>query len=156
MIKALTATTRKIDDAQDAVNEALITLNLENNLLKNSLGIISCFSGFEETGVLKAICNAMPFDCIGSTTSDHTMDYSTAKTIYTGDAFPEAVVSGMNDTVEAEKVIELTGGSRYLFAYTGGEICPLPDSSGKLKNVYHNFTVVSCRLSKLFTFLKVS
>ena len=384
MIKALTATTRKIDDAQAAVNEVLITLNLERNLLKNSLGIVSCFSEYEETGVLKAICDAMPFDCIGSTTclcaaggevdevifaivvltsddcefrsltlpiteqyeqsirssmvdflgqstekpalllsyfplmntasisgdimlaaidsatggipifglttADHTMDYSTAKTIHNGDAFHKAVVLGavfgspkitfeiasinenkfrkqkaiitesdgniligvngknameylgeigftkeqistglgviplvvdymdgrkpvvravftltpegyvvcggempvnatlgighvdmadvlettnaalrtlvdkdsvilcysciarhlvlgMNDTLEAEKVIELTGGSRYLFAYTGGEICPLPDASGKLRNVYHNFTIVFCRLS---------
>jgi hypothetical protein len=37
------------------------------NLLKNSLGVITCFSEFAETGVLKAICDAMPFDCIGNT-----------------------------------------------------------------------------------------
>ena len=384
MIKALTATTRNIDDVQAAVNEVLTSLNLEINLLKNSLGIVSCFSEFEETGALKAICEAMPFDCIGSTTclcaagrevdevifaiivltsddcefkslavtiteqyeqsiqssmadlleqpaekpalllsyfplmntvnisgdmmlsaidsatggiplfglttSDHTMDYSTAKTIRNGDAFSDAIVLGaifgspkvtfevaslnenkfrkqkavitesdgniligvngknameylgeigftkeqistglgviplvvdymdgrkpvvravftltpegyvvcggempvnatlgighvdmndvlettntalrtlvdkdsvilcysciarhlvlgMNNTVEAEKVVELTGGARYLFAYTGGEICPLPDANGELKNVYHNFTVVFCRLS---------
>ena len=68
MIKALTAVTREIDDAQAAVSEVLAALDLEKNLLKNSLGIISCFSEFDETGALKAICDALPFDCIGTTT----------------------------------------------------------------------------------------
>jgi hypothetical protein len=57
------------------------------------------------------------------------------------------LVLGMNDTAEAEKVIELTGGTGYQFAYTGGEICPLPIAGGGLKNVYHNFTIVFCRLN---------
>ena len=68
MIKSIIASTREIDDAQAAVAEILGTLDLEKNLLKNSLGIISCFSEFEGTGVLKAICDALPFDCIGATT----------------------------------------------------------------------------------------
>ena len=68
MIKSFSATTREIDDAQAAVTEITAALNLEKKLLKNSLGIISCFSEFEETGVLQAICEALPFNCIGSTT----------------------------------------------------------------------------------------
>ena len=68
MIKSISATTREIDDAQAAVSELKSALDLEKNLLKNSLGIISCFSDFAETGVLKAICAALPFDCIGATT----------------------------------------------------------------------------------------
>ena len=68
MIKSFTATTREIDDAQAAVDEITKVLDIEKNLMKNSLGIISCFSEFEETGVLKAICDALPFDCIGATT----------------------------------------------------------------------------------------
>ena len=68
MIKSITAVTREVDDAKAAVAEITATLGLEKNLLKNSLGIISCFSDFEETGVLKAVCDALPFDCIGATT----------------------------------------------------------------------------------------
>ena len=68
MIKSFTATTHEIEDAAAAVAGIKAALNLERNLLKNSLGIISCFSDFEETGVLKAICDALPFECIGSTT----------------------------------------------------------------------------------------
>lgn len=382
MIKSYTATTREIDDAETAVSEILAALDLKRNLLGNSLGIISCFSEFRETGVLKAICDALPFDCIGSTTClcaagqevdqiifaitvltsedckfqtttipitekyedsigsavsallrlseekpalllsyfplmnavsgdmiltgidratggiplfgtmavDHNMDYSTAQTIRNGEAFREAAVLGaiygnpkcsfevasldenkirsqraiitgsvgniltgvngktaleyleeigltkselasglgiiplvvdhkdgtkpvaravftltpdgcavcggampvgatlaigrvdMNDvlntteetlkplvekdsvilsysciarylalgannTAEAEKVREITGDTQYLFACSGGEICPLPDADGNLKNYYHNYTNVICRLS---------
>ncbi|MCL2064237.1 MAG: FIST C-terminal domain-containing protein [Candidatus Cloacimonetes bacterium] len=68
MIKSFTATTREIDDPKYAVSEIMTALDLEKNLLKNSIGIISCFSEFVETGVLKAICDALPFDCIGTTT----------------------------------------------------------------------------------------
>jgi hypothetical protein len=67
MIKSFTATTREIDDAQVAVAEILARLDLENNLLNNSVGIVSCFSEFDDTGVLKAICDALPFECVGST-----------------------------------------------------------------------------------------
>ena len=68
MIQSLTATTREIEDARAAIAEITSALNLEKNLLKNSLGIISCFSEFEETGVLQAVREALPFDCIGATT----------------------------------------------------------------------------------------
>ncbi|MCL2665780.1 MAG: FIST C-terminal domain-containing protein [Defluviitaleaceae bacterium] len=68
MLKSLVATTCEIDDADAAVAEILQALDIERNLKKHSLGIISCFSEYEDTGVLKAICDALPFDCIGSTT----------------------------------------------------------------------------------------
>jgi len=69
MIKSINAVTREIDDIDVAVNEINSALDLEKNLLKNSLGIISCFSEFADTGVLKAVCDALPFDCIGATTT---------------------------------------------------------------------------------------
>ena len=384
MIKPLTATTREIDDPQAAAAEVLAALELEKNLLKNSLGILSCFSEFEDTGALKAVCDALPFPCIGTTTClcsagnevdevllaltvltsddcefkplmipitaqyeqvihssitgmlgqtedqpalfltyfplmntvsgdmilsaidettggiplfgmttiDHTMDFFTAKTIYNGEAFREAVILcaiygavnveygiasldnnkfriqkaiitesdgnvlmgvngknameyleeigftreqlpapgvgavplvinfgdgtkpvvravftltpeghvvcggkmpvnatlgighvdtydvletasetvrtliekdsvllcysciaryltlGTNNTAEVKKLIEIIGGgAEYHITYTGGEICPLPDSNGKLKNIFHNFTIAFCRLS---------
>ena len=68
MIRSIIAATREIDEPEIAVAEIKDALDLENSLLKNSLGIISCFSEFEETGVLKAVCDALPFDCIGTTT----------------------------------------------------------------------------------------
>ncbi len=68
MIKAFTAVTSEIDDPKAAVEEILAGLSIEKNLKKHSLGIISCFSEYEDTGALEAICSALPFDCIGSTT----------------------------------------------------------------------------------------
>ena len=383
MIKSYTATTREIDDPQAAVAEILAMLAPDNNLLKNSLGIISCFSEFEDTGVLKAICDALPFECIGATsclcsagqeideilfaitvltsddcdfkslaipiteqyeqnisssltallghspekpalffsyfplmntvsgdlilsaldeatgsiplfgmtTVDHTADYSSAKTIYNGNGYSEMavlcavfgvpkvefgvasiddsnirkqkaiitesngntligvngklaieyleeigytreevctglgvvplvidymdgpksvvravftytpeghvvcggkmpvnstlglakhmeksdvletagvnmralsekgstilsyscvaryLVLGMDNTAEAETLIENAGGANHMFSYSGGEICPMPGANGKLKNVFHNYTIVFCRLS---------
>lgn len=382
MIKSFVATTREVDNVQLAVDEIMFQLNIEQNLLKNSLGIISCFSDFDDTGVLKAICNSLPFDCIGATTCvcasgneidqvifsitvltsddcdfktvalpipenyensinhylspfleessekpvffmsyfplinsisgdmilsaidnvsggiplfgtsavDHKMDYSTARTIHNGEAFRETAVLagiygnpnvtfevasfdeskirnqkaiitesngnlligvngktaleyleeigltktelttglgivplvvnhkdgtkpvaravfaltpeghavcggampvnatlslgridmddvlqtteqalkplispystifsyscmarylclGVNNTAEANKVREIANDTHYLFACSGGEICPLPDDDGKLKNFYHNYTIVICRLS---------
>jgi hypothetical protein len=383
MIKSFTATTRKIDDPQAAVTEILTMLAPDKNLLPNSVGIISCFSEFEDTGALKAICDALPFDCIGTTTClcsagqeidevlfaitvltsddcdfkslaipiteqyeqnvnssltaligqslekpalflsyfplmntmsgdmilsaideatgsiplfgmttvDHTADYSSAKTIYNGNGYSEMLVLcavfgtpkveyaiasiddsnirkqkaiitesngntligvngklaiayleeigyskeevcsglgivplvidymdgrkpvvravfthtpeghvvcggkmpvnatlgiakhmeksdvlkttsvtlrtlvekgntilsysciarylvlGMDNTAEAETLIETVGDANYLFSYSGGEICPMPDAKGKLKNIFHNYTIVFCRLS---------
>ena len=69
MIKAFTAVTREIDDTEVAVEEILAALEPQKNLLKNSLGLISCYSEFIETGVLKAVCDALPFGCVGATTS---------------------------------------------------------------------------------------
>jgi hypothetical protein len=383
MIKSFTATTREIDDPQAAVTEILALLTPDTNLLHNSVGIISCFSEFEDTGALKAICDALPFTCIGTTTClcaagkeidealfaisvltsddcdfkslaipiteqyeqninssltalfgqspekpalilsyfplmntvsgdmilsaidnatggvplfgmttvDHTADYASAKTIHNGDGYSEMavlcavfgapkvefgiasiddsnirkqkaiitesngntligvngklaieyleeigytreevcsglgvvplvidymdgtksvvravfthtpeghvvcggkmpvnatlgiakhmnksevlktigvtlrtlvkkdstilsyscvaryLVLGMDNTAEAEALIETVGDTNYLFSYSGGEICPMPDANGKLKNIFHNYTVVFCRLS---------
>jgi hypothetical protein len=51
-------------------------------LLKNSLGIISCFSEFIDTGVIKAVCDALPFDCIGSTTTISSTDGETDQIMF--------------------------------------------------------------------------
>jgi hypothetical protein len=68
MIRSFSATTREIDDAKTAIAEITSALDLDGKLLAHSLGIIACFSEFAETGVLAAICDALPFDCIGATT----------------------------------------------------------------------------------------
>ena len=83
MIKSITATTREIDEIDIAVAEITAALNPGENLLKNSLGIISCFSEFAETGALKAICDAMPFDCIGATTNMCSADNETDQIMLT-------------------------------------------------------------------------
>jgi hypothetical protein len=51
---------------------------------------------------------------------------------------------GANNTAESETVNKITEDISCAFSYAGGEICPLPDADGNLKNFYHNFTVVFC------------
>jgi hypothetical protein len=68
MIRMLNACTWEIDDVDAAVSELLEQLDLKNRVLKNSVGIISCYTEFIETGVVKAVCGALPFDTVGCTT----------------------------------------------------------------------------------------
>ena len=65
---AFTAYTREIDDVEAAVAEVLEQLNLEQNMRKNAVGIISCYSEFVDSGVVAALCDALPFDVVGCTT----------------------------------------------------------------------------------------
>ena len=83
MIKTLTAATRELEDGKAAAGEILSMLDLGNNLLKNSLGIVSCFSEFEETGALKEICDSLPFECIGATTCLSAVDSEIDQVLFT-------------------------------------------------------------------------
>jgi len=69
MIRMLTAFTREIDDIDAAVAEILKPLDLQKQRLKNSVGILMFHPSFLETGVIKAVSEALPFDSIGCTTS---------------------------------------------------------------------------------------
>ncbi|MDR0998307.1 MAG: FIST C-terminal domain-containing protein [Treponema sp.] len=68
MLKVLTAFTEEIDVVDLAVREILEQLDLDKNRLKNSLGIIHCFSDFIDSGVVKALSAKLPFDTLGCTT----------------------------------------------------------------------------------------
>ena len=68
MIRTLTARTMEIDDTELAVQEILEQLDLKNQLLDRSVGLMSCYSEFVESGVMAAICEALPFEIIGATT----------------------------------------------------------------------------------------
>ncbi|MDR2802716.1 MAG: FIST C-terminal domain-containing protein [Treponema sp.] len=68
MIKVLTAVTEEIDDADEAVNEILNQLDLNNNLAANSVGLITCALEFIHSGVLEALSRKLPFCTVGITT----------------------------------------------------------------------------------------
>jgi hypothetical protein len=67
MIKMLTAFTEEIDDAEAAVTEILGQLDLDENLLVNSVGILHCSCDFDESGVVSELCSRLPFDVVGCT-----------------------------------------------------------------------------------------
>lgn len=68
MLKALTAHTFEIDDTELAVSEILDKLGIEENLSANSVGIITCYSEFIDSGVVSELCDKLPFPVIGTTT----------------------------------------------------------------------------------------
>lgn len=67
MIKMLSACTEEIDDVDIAVQEILDGLDLDANKRSASVGILTCYSEFIESGVVEALCAALPFDVIGCT-----------------------------------------------------------------------------------------
>ncbi|MDR1933127.1 MAG: FIST C-terminal domain-containing protein [Spirochaetales bacterium] len=67
MIRALTAYTTEPDNVDGAVHDILEQLDLEKNLLAHSTGILFCYLDFITTGVLKALCDSLPFDVTGCT-----------------------------------------------------------------------------------------
>jgi hypothetical protein len=66
----LTAYTREIDDIKISVAEVLEQLNLKDRLLRHSVGILAFHPEFLETGAVRAVSEALPFDSIGGTTSN--------------------------------------------------------------------------------------
>lgn len=68
MIKTLTAYTLEVDDPEQAVKEILEQLDLDKTLLTNSVGIVTCYADFLHTGVVKALCDRLPFEVVGVTT----------------------------------------------------------------------------------------
>ena len=67
-MKLINACTLELDEPAIAVSEILDQLDLEKNALKNSVGFLTCSYDFVESGMVKAICEALPFDVIGCTT----------------------------------------------------------------------------------------
>jgi hypothetical protein len=65
MINFYTAFTREIDDPELAVQEILEQLNLKENKLKNTIGIVHFHCEFAENGIYQAIVDALPFDIAG-------------------------------------------------------------------------------------------
>ena len=141
-MKSLTAYTHEIDDVEAAVSEVLEQLNLEQFLCKNSVGIISCYPEFIESGVVAALCEALPFDVLGATTIADSASGEFGFTmlsllVLTGDDVSFAVSLSDDITSEQEAPIKkmcdnalanIEGGAKMIMLYTpiinhiGGEI----------------------------------
>ena len=67
-MKMLNAWTVEIDTPEIAIAEVLKQLDMKNNLLSHAAGFITCSYDYVETGIVKEICDALPFDVVGCTT----------------------------------------------------------------------------------------
>jgi hypothetical protein len=64
----MTAFTSEVDDPDAAAAEILEQIDI-NGLRKSSLGILTCYTDFIDSGALQTVCAALPFDVIGMTTA---------------------------------------------------------------------------------------
>lgn len=62
------AHTLEIDDSESALSDILDGLQLEKNLLKHSVGIISCYPEFLDSNILELLKDSLPFEIVGITT----------------------------------------------------------------------------------------
>ena len=69
MLKCASVYTFEIDDPAAALKEIKAQLDEKITLLDHSVGIIMCHAEFIATGVLKHICENLPFDLAGVTTA---------------------------------------------------------------------------------------
>jgi hypothetical protein len=83
MIKTYTAYTAEIDDVETAVVEIKEQLEDCSGLLKNSIGILTCYTEFIDSGVVEELCRALPFDIVGSTTLGNAVPGSDGKMLLT-------------------------------------------------------------------------
>jgi hypothetical protein len=76
MIKMITAFTSEADIADIAIAEILEQIDI-SKLKKNTVAIVQCHSEFIKTGVLTAVCKALPFETVGISCSYTSVNGST-------------------------------------------------------------------------------
>ena len=69
MIKSYTAFTREIDDIEFAISEILEQLSPDENCLKNSVALVSCYHEFATNGIVAELYKKLGFPVIGTTTT---------------------------------------------------------------------------------------
>ncbi|MDR2131792.1 MAG: FIST C-terminal domain-containing protein [Clostridiales Family XIII bacterium] len=110
MIKMLTAHTSEMDFVDDAVSEVLQQLNLDEVAdPRRAVGIITCHTEFVQTGVVKALCEHLPFPVVGCTTlgsaaSGEGGHHLMAVSVLTGDDVEFS--SALSETISPDNVGE--------------------------------------------------
>lgn len=69
MIRVYVAQTCEIDDIETAIEDVRRQIDMPACLLAHSVGIIACHYEYVYSGVAKALCEAMPFDVVGTITT---------------------------------------------------------------------------------------
>jgi len=69
MIRTLTAYTTELDDEESAIEQIISRLGSMDSLQKNTIGIMACHYEFVLSGIYKAVCEALPFEVVGTISS---------------------------------------------------------------------------------------
>ncbi|MCL1983575.1 MAG: FIST C-terminal domain-containing protein [Clostridiales bacterium] len=83
MVRTLTAWTDEADDEALAVEQIKSQLDADGSLMKNTVGIVACHYEFVLSGVLKAVCEALPFDVVGTISSSQSVSGRTDSLLLT-------------------------------------------------------------------------
>jgi len=83
MLKCTSVYTNEVDDFELAMEEINSQLNQKLTLLDNTVGVIMCHTEFIDSGMLKHICDSLPFDLAGVTTSSQGVNETTGDVILT-------------------------------------------------------------------------
>jgi hypothetical protein len=113
MLKILTVSTGEIDDAEAAVADITRQLDAENNLLAHSIGLLSCYSDFIDSGAVAALRDALPFEFIGTTTLGTVSpgtDSLIALTLMVLTADDLTFVTGLTEPISEENEAFITSG----------------------------------------------
>jgi len=83
MLKCASVFTFEIDNPQAALNEIKTQLAQKITFLNNTVGIVMCNPEFITSGVLKYVCEGLPFDVTGITTASQAVNDETGDMILT-------------------------------------------------------------------------
>jgi hypothetical protein len=83
LLKCASVCTYEIDDPETAFEEIRVQLDQKITFLKHSAGIIMCHPEFILSGVVRHICEKLPFDLAGITTSAHAVNGEAGELILT-------------------------------------------------------------------------
>ena len=103
MLKCASFYTSEVDNQEIAVKEINEQLNKKLDLLEHSVGIIMCNPEFIATGVLKAVCDNLPFDLAGITTASQAVNDGAGElllTIFVMTADDTRFFTGITDNMD--------------------------------------------------------
>ena len=107
-MKLLNAWTLELDDPEEAAAEILDQLDLANNALAHSIGVLTCSYDYIESGIVEALCESLPFDVVGCTTLTNANNAESGTmllclTVLTADdcSFASAVTGPLHDSYMA-------------------------------------------------------
>ena len=83
MLKCASIYTYEIDDPVSAFEEIRSQLDEKITLLEHTTGVIMCHPEFIASGVIKYICEKLPFDLVGATTSSQAVNGEAGELILT-------------------------------------------------------------------------
>ena len=83
MLRCASVYTCEVDDFDIAMNEINSQINEKLSLLDNTIAVIMCHTEFIESGMVKHICDSLPFELAGVTTSSQAVNETASDVVLT-------------------------------------------------------------------------